>query len=122
MMKISQTQLDLSCGSGTADTDKENVPSSQTPASLEIRGSGSTTPDGRSLDYPGGSAIEERSQLEEAAESLLHLSRNDSPAAANHSMDAGHSKSRHYDGPAPLAKPDKGGSGFEFTCINGVEG
>ncbi|KAI3340364.1 hypothetical protein F4824DRAFT_453014 [Ustulina deusta] len=112
----SQTRSDLSCGgSGTADADKENMLPSQSPAGLKTWDSGSTTPDDdKSLDYPGGPAIKERSQFKEAAESLLQLSRDDSPAAPNHFLDADHNladNSRLHNGPGPLVQLEQGGGG-----------
>ncbi|KAI0398825.1 hypothetical protein F4802DRAFT_613449 [Xylaria palmicola] len=120
----SQTQSDLSCDSSTADSDKENMLPSQSPAGLEIWDSGSTTPDDKSLDYLGGSAIKKRSQFEGTAESLVQLSR-DTPAAANPFMDAGYSladNSRLHAGPAPFAQPDQGGGGYNgSSCIDNNE-
>ncbi|KAI0404024.1 hypothetical protein F4802DRAFT_607791 [Xylaria palmicola] len=99
----SRTQSDLSCDSSTADSDKENMLPSQSPAGFKIWDSGSTTPDNKSFDYLGGSAIKERSQFEGTAESLLQLSR-DTLATANPFMDASYSladNNRLHAGPAP---------------------
>ncbi|GAP84131.2 hypothetical protein SAMD00023353_0600880 [Rosellinia necatrix] len=97
---------------------------SQSRASLEIWDSGSTTPDDKSLGYPGGSAIE-GSQFEEAVKSLLRLSGDGSLAAANCFMDAGHGSadnSRLQDGPAPFAQSYQGGSGQNgSSCIDNNE-
>ncbi|KAI1158982.1 hypothetical protein F5B18DRAFT_667134 [Nemania serpens] len=121
----SQIQSDLSCSSGTDNCDKENMLLSQSPVGFEIWDSGSENPDEKSLDYPRGSVIEERSQFEEAAESLLQLSRDNTPAAANYFLDAGHSpadNSRLYDGPALFVQPDQGGGGHNgSSCMDSGE-
>ncbi|KAI0977460.1 hypothetical protein F4678DRAFT_477490 [Xylaria arbuscula] len=110
----SQTQSDLSCGSGTADSNKENMLPLQSPATLEIWDLGSTTLDDKSLDYSGELAIEARSQFEEAAGSLLQLSR-----------DAGHGladNSRLHDGPAPFEQSYQGGGGHNgSSCVDNDE-
>ncbi|KAI1167170.1 hypothetical protein F5B18DRAFT_676200 [Nemania serpens] len=121
----SQIQSDFSRGSGTANSDKENMLLLQSPAGLEIWDSGSANPDDKSLDSPRGSAIEERSQFEEAAESLLQLSRDNTPAAANRFLDAGYSladNSRLHDGPAPFAQPDQRGDDYNgSSCMDSDE-
>ncbi|KAI1357129.1 hypothetical protein F5Y08DRAFT_18992, partial [Xylaria arbuscula] len=118
----SQTQSYCSCGKGTSDSDKKYMLPSQSPAGLEIWDSGSTIPDDKNLGYPGRSAIEEKSQFEEAAESLLQLSRDDSPAAPSRFMHAGHSladNSRNHDGFAPFAQPDQRGGGHNGSfCMD----
>ncbi|KAI1357258.1 hypothetical protein F5Y08DRAFT_334001 [Xylaria arbuscula] len=115
----------LSCGKGTADSDKKIMLPPQSPAGLEIWESGSTILDDKSLDYPGASAIEEKSQFEEAAESLLQLSLDDSPAAPNRFMHAGHGlagNSNLHDGFAPFARPDQGGGGHDGSfCMENEE-
>ncbi|KAJ3573565.1 hypothetical protein NPX13_g4647 [Xylaria arbuscula] len=123
--KPSQTQLDLFCGKGIADSDKKIMLPPQSLPGLEIWDSGSTILDDKSLDYPGASAIEEKSQFEEAAESLLQLSRDDSPAAPNRFMHAGHGlagNSSLHDGFAPFARPDQGGGGHNGSfCMENEE-
>ncbi|KAI1159458.1 hypothetical protein F5B18DRAFT_677301 [Nemania serpens] len=120
----SQIQSDLSRGSGTANSDKENMLPSQSPAGLEIWDSGSANPDDKSLDYPSprGSAIEKRSQFEGAAESLLQISRDNTPAAANRFLNAGHSladNGRLHDGPTPFAQLDQGGGNYNgSSCVD----
>ncbi|KAI1182076.1 hypothetical protein F5B17DRAFT_216536 [Nemania serpens] len=120
----SQIQSDLSCGSGIANSDKENMLPSQSPPGLETWDSDSANPDDKSLDYPypGGSVIKERSQFEEAAESLLQLSRDNTPAAANPFLDAGHSladNGRLHDGPTPFAQLDQRGGGHNgSSCMD----
>ncbi|KAI1181563.1 hypothetical protein F5B17DRAFT_444907 [Nemania serpens] len=122
---LSQIQSDLSRGSGTANSDKENMLPSQSSVGLEIWDSGSENPDDKSLDYPGGSVIEERSQFEEAAESLLQLSRDNTPAAVNPFLDAGYSladNGRLHDGPTPFAQLNQRGGDYNGgSCIKNNE-
>ncbi|KAI1195802.1 hypothetical protein F5X97DRAFT_230832 [Nemania serpens] len=52
-------------------------------ANLRSRNLSSTASDNKNVDIPEESVVEERSEFEEAVESLLQFSQDNTPAAAN---------------------------------------